>query len=85
MRTGRPRTIENEAMAELITKILARAGRNPLERALRGSIVGVERRLLRLARTGTHEEHPAGTEPDVSDLHQHRPADWQHHFVAQVE
>ena len=32
-------------------------------------VVGVEHHLLRLARIGPHEQHPAVAEPDVGDLH----------------
>jgi hypothetical protein len=47
----------------------ARAG--SLEQGER-PIVSVEHHFLRLARIGTHEQHPAVAEPDVRHLHCHR-------------
>lgn len=49
------------------------------------SIVRVKHHLLRLARIGPHEQHPAVTEPDVSHLHRHRHAAQEDDFVAPVE
>ena len=48
-------------------------------------VVGVEHHLLRLARIGPHEQHPAVTEPDMGDLHGHRHAAQQDDLVAPVE
>ena len=48
-------------------------------------IMGVEHHLLRLARIGANEQHPAMTEPDMSDLHDHRYAAQQNDLVAPVE
>ena len=48
-------------------------------------VVGVEHHLLRLARIGPHEQHPAVAEPDMRDLHRHRRAVDQHDLVAPVE
>src|SRR5262245_39470558 len=48
-------------------------------------VVGVEHHLLRLARIGPHEHHPAVAEPDVGDLHNHRHAAQQHYLVAPVK
>ena len=45
----------------------------------------VEHHLLRLARIGSHEQHPAMTEPDMGDLHDHRHPAQQDDFVAPVE
>ena len=50
-----------------------------------GPVVGVEHHLLRLARIGAHEQHPAVTEPDMGDLHDHRHAAQQDDFVTPVE
>ena len=50
-----------------------------------GPVVGVEHHLLRLARIGAHEQHPAVTEPDMGGLHDHRHAAQQNDFVAPVE
>jgi hypothetical protein len=47
--------------------------------------VGVEHHLLRLARIGPHEQHPAVAEPDLRHLHRHRDPGDQHHLVAPVE
>ena len=38
------------------------------------ALVGVEHHLLRLARVGAHEHHPAVAEPNVRDLHRRRHA-----------
>ena len=51
----------------------------------KGSVVRVEHHLLRLARIGPHEQHPAVTEPDMGGLHDHRHAAQQNDFVAPVE
>ena len=48
-------------------------------------VVGVEHHLLRLARIGPHEQHPAVAEPDMGDLHDHRHAVQQDDLVAPVE
>jgi hypothetical protein len=49
-------------------------------------VVGVEHHLLRLARIGPHERHPAVAEPDMGDLHRHRHAvASDHDLVAPVE
>ena len=50
-----------------------------------GSVVRVEHHLLRLARIGAHEQHPAVTEPNMGDLHDHRHAAQQDDLVAPVE
>ncbi len=50
-----------------------------------GSVVSVEHHLLRLARIGPHEQHPAMTKPDMSDLHNHSDPAQQDHFVAPIE
>ena len=50
-----------------------------------GPVVRVEHHLLRLARIGPHEQHPAVTEPDMGDLHDHRHAAQQDDLVAPVE
>jgi hypothetical protein len=42
------------------------ASAGPLEQG-EGPIMGIEHHLLRLARIGAHEQHPAVAEPDVSD------------------
>ena len=47
--------------------------------------MGVEHHLLRLARIGAHERHPAVAEPHMGDLHRHRDAVDQHDLVAPVE
>jgi hypothetical protein len=50
-----------------------------------GAVVGVEHHLLRLARVGAHEHHPAHGKPHVGDLHRRRrPAD-DDDLVAPVE
>jgi hypothetical protein len=49
------------------------------------AVVRVEHHLLRLARVGPNERHPAVAEPHVRDLHRHRDAGDQHHLVAPVE
>ena len=48
-------------------------------------VVGVEHHLLRLARIGPHEQHPAVAEPDMRHLHRHRHAVDQDDLVAPVE
>ena len=48
-------------------------------------VVGVEHHLLRLAWIGASEQHPAVTEPDMSDLHDHRHAMQQDNLMAPVE
>ena len=47
--------------------------------------MGVEDHLLRLARIGTHEHHPARAKPSVRDLHRRRDAGDQDNLVAPVE
>jgi hypothetical protein len=56
----------------------------PLEQGKR-PVVGVEHHLLRLARIGSHEQHPAVTEPDMGGLHDHRHAAQHDDLVAPVE
>ncbi len=56
--------------------------RGPIDRQLS---VGVEHHLLRLAWIGASEQHPAVTEPDMSDLHDHRHAMQQDNLMAPVE
>src|SRR6516164_1787600 len=60
------------------------ASTGPLEQR-EGTVVGIEHHLLRLARIGAHEQHPAVAEPDVGDLHGHRYAVKQDDLVAPVE
>ena len=48
-------------------------------------VVRVEHHLLRLARIGPHEQHPAVAQPHVRHLHRHRRAVDQHDLVAPVE
>ena len=50
-----------------------------------GPFVGVEHHLLRLARIGPHEHHPAVAEPDMRHLHRHRHAVHDDDLVAPVE
>ena len=50
-----------------------------------GPVVGVEHHLLRLARIGAHEQHPAVTKPDMGGLHDYRHAAQQNDLVAPVE
>ena len=45
----------------------------PLEQR-EGPVMGIEHHLLRLARIGAHEQHPAVAKPDVGDLHDQRHA-----------
>ena len=59
-------------------------GAGPAEEGER-LVVGVEHHLLRLARIGPHEHHPAVAEPDVRDLHRRRGAVDHHDLVAPVE
>jgi hypothetical protein len=47
--------------------------------------VGVKHHLLRLARVGPDEEHPAVAEPDVRHLHSHGGPIDQHDLMAPVE
>lgn len=60
----------------------ARAG--SLEKGKR-PIVGVEHHLLRLARIGAHEQHPAVAEADVRHLHRHRRAAQHDDLVAPIK
>jgi hypothetical protein len=60
------------------------AAAGPLEQR-EGAIVGIEHHLLRLARVGPHEQHPAVAEPKMGDLHDHRHPAQQDDFVAPVE
>ena len=60
------------------------ASAGPLEQS-KGSVVRVEHHLLRLARIGAHEQHPAVTKPNMGDLHDHCNAAEQDDFVAPVE
>jgi hypothetical protein len=48
-------------------------------------VVGIEHHLLRLTRIGPHERHPAVAQPDLRELHRHRGAAKQHHFLRPVE
>jgi hypothetical protein len=48
-------------------------------------VMGVKDHLLRLARIGPHEWHPAVAEADMGDLHRHRRAIEDHHLMAPVE
>ncbi len=48
-------------------------------------VVGVKHHLLRLARIGPHDQHPAVTKPDMGNLHDHRHAAQQDDFVAPIE
>ena len=57
----------------------ARAG--PFEKSKR-AVMRVEHHLLRLARIGADEQHPAVAQPDVRHLHRHRRAVDQHDFMA---
>src|SRR5271169_5741822 len=41
--------------------------------------------ILRLARTGAHEQHPAVTKPDMGGLHDYRHTAQQNDLVAPVE
>jgi hypothetical protein len=50
-----------------------------------GPVVGVEHHLLRLARIGAREQHPAMAEPGVRHLHSHSRAFLQDDLVAPVE
>jgi hypothetical protein len=47
-----------------------------------GALVGVEHHLLRLARIGAHEHHPAHGKPDVGDLRRRRPPVHDDNLVA---
>jgi hypothetical protein len=47
--------------------------------------MGIEHHLLRLARIGPHEQHPAVAKPDMGDLHDHRHAAQHDDFMAPVE
>ena len=49
------------------------------------SLVGVEHHLLRLARVGAHEHHPAVAEPNVRHLHRRRHTVHDDDLVAPVE
>jgi hypothetical protein len=49
------------------------------------AIVGVEHHLLRLARIGPHEQHPAVAQPDMRHFHRHCRAVDQHDLLAPVE
>jgi hypothetical protein len=55
----------------------------PLEQC-KCPVVGVKHHLLRLARIGPHEQHPAVAKPNVSHLHDHRDPAQRDHFVAPV-
>lgn len=48
-------------------------------------VVGVEHHLLRFARIGPNKQHAAVTQPDMSDLHEHRHAVEENDLVAPVE
>ena len=48
-------------------------------------LVGVEHHLLRLARIGAHEHHPAVAEADMGDLHRRRHAVQHDDLMAPVE
>ena len=48
-------------------------------------VMSVEHHLLRLARIGPHEQHPAVAQPHMRHLHRHRRAVDQHDLVAPVE
>jgi len=48
-------------------------------------VVGVKHHLLRLARIGPNEQHPAVAESDMSRLYDHRDPAQQDHFVAPVK
>ncbi len=48
-------------------------------------VVGIEHHLLRLARIGTHEQHPAMAEPDMSGLHSHRHAAQKNDFMVRLD
>src|SRR5215470_5535346 len=48
-------------------------------------VVGIEHHLLRLARIGAHEHHPAVAQPHMRDLHGHRHPTEQHDLVAPIE
>jgi hypothetical protein len=50
-----------------------------------GPIMGVEHHLLRLARIGSYEQHPAVAEPHVGRLHDDRHAAQHDDLVAPVE
>jgi hypothetical protein len=60
----------------------ARAG--TLEKRKR-AVMRVEHHLLRLARIGADEQHPAMAQPHVRHLHRHRRAVDQHDFMTPVE
>jgi hypothetical protein len=49
------------------------------------TVVRIEHHLLRLARVGAHEKHPAVAQPQVRHLHRHRRAADQHDLVAPVK
>ena len=69
-------------MSRIEADHLARAG--ALEKRER-PLVSVEHHLLRLARIGAHEHHPAVAEADVRDLHRRRHAVQHDDLVAPVE
>jgi hypothetical protein len=49
------------------------------------SVVRVEHHLLRLARVGAHEHHPAVAQAEMRDLHDRRPPVHHNDLVAPVE
>ena len=48
-------------------------------------VMGIEHHLLALTRIGTHEQHAAVTEPDMSHLHRDGDAIDEHDLMAPVE
>ena len=60
------------------------AGARPAEEG-EGLVVRVEHHLLRLARIGPHEQHPAVAEPDMRHLHRRGHAVDDHDLMAPVE
>ena len=78
-------TLANEdSLHHRLHVVVDAAAAGPREQS-KGSVVGIEHHLLRLAWIGANEQHAAMTKPDMGDLHDHRHAAQQHDFAAPVE
>lgn len=75
----------NEDRVDRRLHVVVDAPRKGAAEESEGFVVGVEDHLLRLARIGPNEQHPAVTETNVSDLHRGRDPIDENDLMAPVE
>jgi len=79
-----PVLADEDGLHRCLHVVVDAAAAGPLEQR-KGAFVGIEHHLLRLARIGAHEQHPAVAQPDMGDLHGHRHPAQHDDFVAPIE